>query len=873
MLNLKELVKYNIQSVRISNLDYNLSSDVSVFFYNLSNAENNELYECLRFRIIQIDNEDYNKQIYNSLKFKEGMKYFKNSTSMGKLSEFSDQLLKYKYYDISFLEIIQRNFSEFSDENVCCMNFNFQLNNKSSDLIYYTSIYIDTFLLNQKLMLTNNFAKDEIVVNFETFIKKNKCVNSKLINFQKIEQLISNEDFYYIENNKIQFDNVLTLFTKSKNGIGSNILFLIDLYQLYKNNSKYNFLLENVNFNNLIFDYIKNVENIKVLIFKKNKKNDVTQIDDDIIFIKNNFYKNNRQLSLFNFYDSNNDNSCNEYEIKIFFEDILVKFLENLLKDIDVKLNDLQYLVSTANKTNYYNFDLNIFNPVFYKEIYQKNSQILIQIVNLLIYINKFFNITQIDPVYILNTINEKTLSYDVLLTLQKVFLSIYNNIYSKYDLNKTYNQIEYTFTKSIDTDNKEIYYEVIPSNNEKELREISSQDLLNLTNNGVLKYFVSKNLENINTISYHSINSLVYNNRRLTIDSPISKTNTEEFNNFILYLLYYIIFGIQTSLDKKEQIITLLNNENINFNYLIEEEQYDLLNGLSVVYKKQTKKELINDNDSYNILLKLFIENFFKKYKNLFNVWLVNKKRINNEVPYQISALFNSFIQSNVVYDIFDKINFIEKFVFVYLYKLIYKIEYYDFNSLTWKLLENSYFSSSDSSLLCRFKLFLSDEFNIPYIKEFNFDLNNEYFIINTEKTQDNQINQESYIDLFFNKNIIDVVRNINQPIIDNDKINIINNILINNDRLKNKLGKFEAPTTEALKQNTQQRKVLIDYIQNNLNNKVETSNLLSINNLKSKIQNTVSEVISKDEIKTTKARNKLQVSMNTDRLIIPRK
>lgn len=786
MLNIKELLKFDINSVELDDDEKN-SSDliVTVFFDNMLEQVDTpeELAECLRFRIVQVEDELSNKTLFKSINTENEKKYFNGKHQFNKCLSYKDGLVKFKFYDISFLELIKnKSFTRVEGgkkESTRLLQFRFEKNVFSDNLVYYMCIYVDNEIVSHKLNIKDSELQRISFTKFETYIKNGKKVNAKFKDYSNLKKvnvnlLFDKKSFNFTNNDiliknvkDIEQDNIIKVFSKSRKNNGYNIYFLADLFSIYKTYSKFSFLLKSDNFNKLVLDSIKNIQNINMKVVKLYKNDEVELISDEKMYIQNDFQNNNRVLTYFSFYDeSDNDRHEFDYQITITIKDILPDFLKSVLDRILSANNIVQELISKSTVQNYYNIQADLFTEYFFRDIYSKDEMVLFKLTDLLIYVSDFFVETYIDKLSILSLINEKTLSIKTLYYIKNVFDKIYGDIYVEYSLYKTYNYLEYNISKKVNITKNQVYYDILNDQNFEKILTLNINDLIQASQNGILKYFPGGSLNNTNTYCFHTINSINFNERKYKIDSPISKTNIKELNFFILSFLYVLNNKSEEPIFYN-QIFDLLFDESLVFLKYGDNKESNKINVSLNNEKKQLYQQEIETEAKIDLLFNIFVNDFFVKYRNLFHVWLSNKAKIGLDAPYQVSALLNSYINSELVYDNFENISFLEKFIYVYLYKMIYKIEHFNFNTLRWELLSNEKVTQLQSRLLlCRFTNFISDEFNIPFIKELNFDLNNEVFILKGDKISQNTEIKDTYLDLILsNKNIINIKQNINIP------------------------------------------------------------------------------------------------------------
>jgi len=791
LLNLKEFLEFRINSVELTEENNCINSKVSVFFNNTeddSSIDSNELLDSLRFRLIQVENHACNKKLYNSINTFEEERYFSGNFNINKPLSYKDDEIDFKFFDISFLEILRQKsvlIVENQDKvDIKALDFVFSIDKNLTNLIYYMCVYVDNEALSNKLQIKNTEMERISYVVFDTYIKNNRSINAKLKDYRTLNKINVDTCFgdktnllsvkeKILRDNIPNLNNVIYMFGKSRKNDGYNISFLVDLFNVYKNSSKLSFLLKSEKLNNLVLSFIKDLRNVRINIVKYYKNEEVKLISNDDLYIENDFKQNEKNLTFFSFYDENEDGEY-QYEIQIGIKDVLPEFLKSVLDRLAVAIDNLQDMISKSNISSYYNADIDVFTESFYQDIYSRDESVLFKLSDLLIYMCDSFIDFNIDKLSILALINEKTLSLKTLNSIKTIFDKMYNDVYIEYLLYKTYNQLEFITTQKIHFAKDEVYYEILEDNHSKNPLIINSNELVNITANGTLKYFPGGELNNVNTYCFHSINGINFNKRKYILNNPISKTNVNDLNHFIMYFLYTLNSRTQDSVFYNE-IFHLLFDEYLIFQKYGDSKESQKINVVLNDEKKTLQQQEVEIQSKIDLLFEVFVSDFFIKYKNLFDVWLVNKVKMSTNTPYQVSALLNSYINSELVYDNFQEISFLEKFIYIYLYKIVYKIEYFDFDISNWSLLTNERFTQlSNKLLICRFNNFLSEEFNMPFISELSFDLNNQIFIIKGEKiTQTEQI-RESYLDLLLkNKNIINVKRNINAPNFLNQKAN----------------------------------------------------------------------------------------------------
>lgn len=781
MLNLKEVIKFDINSVKISKNEFFNDISISVFFKNIITDVNSDLSDLIRFRLVLVEDIETDNLLFNSLNTKESLKYFKSDFNSKSCVKYSKDGLIFAYYDISFSDIVSS--PSFIDRNILkeknnVLDFKFKTELNMKNLILYTSVYLDTNKITKKLEISNFFVKDNLSILFETFILDNKTINAKVKDFRVFDRLSSNifENTYNEKNSKI-----LHIFEKSKCVNGYNVCFLIDFFEIFKKDSRFSYLLKNEIFSNEVLKYISNSNNIKIEILKKESNKEFEILDIKKLEVNNKLHKNNKML-FFSFYDENSSTECS-YKISFKIEDILPKFILNIITNIQRAIKDVDYLLSISNNFQYHNKVSDTFNETYFNNINDYDSDILFKIIENLIYFSENFHENKIDKISILSLINEKTLGLDTLNHLLKVYTKLEQDFSNEYLKNKTYNYLEYSFEKSIKTNNNDCYYNILLNNNFESLKKINLNELMNLSLVGVSKYF-SSNLESNNTFTYHSINDISFQNRVFNIDSPISKTNNEEFNSHIIEILYYLHNSLNST-TKYKQVFELLFKEYLIFDNLEKFKQSGKKNiiNISNIRNYNSVKEILNLQQRIDLLIEILINDFFIEYKNLFDISLINKKIITNILPYQILALYNSFIQSDVVMDKFQSITALEKLIFIFLYKIIFEIQYYDTENKKWKQISNEIIENTKQNILiCRFSKYLSDDYLVPYIKELDFELNNNIFIYdNMEFNQNNKIS-ETYLDSLFQTDNLDIIKLFNKTF----EINSLIKDKINKSRLK---------------------------------------------------------------------------------------
>lgn len=782
MLNLQDFLHFEINSVQLNENDFNIESIVSVFINDNESKIKTEFYDLLRFRIIQIDNKNNHKILYKSLKNSSSLRYLKNDLNINKLMQYKDKDISFQYYDISFLDIINREFfidieSDGIKQKKHVLNFDFTLNKSVENLVYYISIYIDKNKVKNKLNISNNI-NDHVFTSFDTFINDKKSVNTRLVDYRQLNK-INLDDLLFNKSKISSFqeqmvkkelnnENFILMSNKSKNSYGYNLLFLIDLYEIYKNQSRFNYLLDNPKFSNIVFNFIENIQNIKYSINRISINEQIKSFDSEDINVENDFYLNNKNVNLISFYDLNDDNSKQyEYKLSINFKDVLVSFLEDLIEKINLRINDLHFLNSISTKNGYHNIESDTFSSLFYQEAYNKDNEIFFNIMDLLIYISDYFINSDVDKISILSLMDEKSFSTKTLNFLISVYENLYRQIFNEISLNETFNELNYEFSKVIELQKDEIYYNILNDDKSKILKKINFTDLSSLSTKNILKFFPAGVVNNLNTYAYNNINSISFKERKFVLNNCISKTNTENLNKFIIDILYYLNNTLETP-QLFDQIFDLLFDKELIF------QKYDDVDSLqNVSYslsndKKTPLKEEIDIKSKIDLLFNVFIDDLLIEHQRLFDIYLINKNKLSINTPYQVSALYNSYINSDLVFDNFQTISFLEKFIFLFLYKIFYQIEYFDFIDLKWKLLENSIIQQvKNRNLLCRFNQYFSTEYNIPFINELSFELNNKFFIFQNEGEQSRKEElKENYLGLLLaNKNVVDIKNNINLP------------------------------------------------------------------------------------------------------------
>lgn len=244
-------------------------------------------------------------------------------------------------------------------------------------LYYFINEHIDNYI-NKFTIINNNIKKYENIIhsnlNYDMMTKKNiikklkinvnnnnnKNIKTDLLelidNIKNIKifklDLLNNNIIYNLNNNKHSY-----IYTKF---ISNYILEIKEFFNIIKFNEHFNNLnsIHNINFSNIIFHMIKNINYINGIMANSNL-NQYNSFSTDILDLDQNYI--NQQILKFTL---NNNEYVNSFDINIKVMNILLNYKNNVkekfekinndFKEItgkyfDIKCNDFKYLENLIN--------------------------------------------------------------------------------------------------------------------------------------------------------------------------------------------------------------------------------------------------------------------------------------------------------------------------------------------------------------------------------------------------------------------------------------------------------------------------------------------------------------------------------------------
>ena len=603
------------------NLNNSIQNSLNNIKTSLMNVKNgNGLYNNLR-NVLNIKNDEKIKNFTEKVKifFKNNEIEFLNYTI--NLEEYVAKFMKKEYNDYIFkyiyeyVEIFDNKETFFDYLNNDIQDFETFVNSEFKNIYDYYNL---NYILNdyyESFNFTNITDENnlEILQEYEFIFKSNsEKLNSNILNISEIIKFSKKDESslynYLIKDFKLEYN--LTLDDMSSS------LEQFDNYRAYINNNKnpeYKNLLQssliqyyNESYSKFLNDYISEIfiSNTEILINQKILlqvnilKN---KLSDDF-----NFYKlllnetnligistKNLYLDLYDELKQKINETINEeLENNLFFNlQQFKKNITNLLRN-----NYLSFYEKNQNKnilihkSNQFIYDIikepkfnktldnifdNIFNKTIYDKIYSKlNEEIYLNL-------NQLYNILdnqKYEIEFILNSINEKNLPYDMIKTVE--LKNEYNQLSDNYNLN---------FNFSFSNEPLLITNDFSNENLKPPLMKIKSKY------NEIEQELLTIAVEKINNLEDFS--SIV--NNSLDLDNKITNIseNTEKIKSLISEYFNFIIEDVDQYYCKLAYLTIIDNQE-----FLQKPENFTFCNASRSFFKNETLRRLYETENSSNI-------------------------------------------------------------------------------------------------------------------------------------------------------------------------------------------------------------------------------------------------------------------------------
>ena len=430
--------------------------------------------------------------------------------------------------------------------------------------------------------------------NFNLNIENN---NDVLLNDLNLNKNIEFNDIVNFFNNNFNLDLIDLNNINNYNINNNEIIFLIKLLQNLSSLRK----LTYKNISNLINNIISyNLHFILIILLKKfqieNSNYYIISIIKEILWLLNNIFTINNNITLYSFFYSNNIIELllkylyfSNQEISFNCISILTNlFLENKnFKNQIINYNFYEKIISllkTTNNLDYIEDCLNfILNYIRYNIKLNKNFENISSCLNIL-------------SIYLKQCNNKK-----ILILIFSIFITITYN----------YENINENFIKIKFIDNFEIF---INNNNDYKLYDYCIPILINLTNKDdnqrFIKNFIHSNLFKILISNNKIINNNLNNNFLIDISNIF--LNLTQYDLFYEYLdKYFEILNNKLDLIKYNNNYILIKNILSFINYLI--------------------KKCNNNNNSY-FNIKKFLFNNEILLNNIFEIFLKTNNYLNNK-------------------------------------------------------------------------------------------------------------------------------------------------------------------------------------------------------------------------------------------------